>query len=310
MALGLCVPLNTAAADPEPSMSELKAEVEKLHNQIESYTEQYNGLRVRLEQAKRAARVAQQNYTRAEKELQARRQKVADLAYSSYMNSGVDPAVPFVTSSDPRSYLDSAATLHTLRESRSEELAEVNRAKQTAERARASAEERARSVEKLVADIEAKKSKITKLVAKSESKLFDKAIAKAKSGKGGKVDIPIFGNSKAAIATRYALTQQGKPYVWGAEGPNSYDCSGLVMWAYEKVGISLPHYTGDQWTAGPHVSRSEMRAGDLVFFYNDLHHVGIYLGNGMMVHAPQTGDVVKVAPIAGRPFAGAVRIAD
>jgi cell wall-associated NlpC family hydrolase len=82
------------------------------------------------------------------------------------------------------------------------------------------------------------------------------------------------------------------------------------MAAYQKVGISLPHYTGSQWTAGRHISREEMRPGDLVFFYSDLHHVGIYLGGGMMVHAPQTGDVVRIASIANRPFAGAVRIAD
>ena len=120
----------------------------------------------------------------------------------------------------------------------------------------------------------------------------------------------MIGAGKAATAARWALTQQLKPYVWGAEGPTSYDCSGLVMAAYQRVGISLPHYTGDQWTAGRHISKEELRAGDLVFFYGDLHHVGIYIGGGMMVHAPQTGDVVRIASIARRPFAGAVRIAD
>ncbi|MCQ0018238.1 C40 family peptidase [Actinomadura madurae] len=101
----------------------------------------------------------------------------------------------------------------------------------------------------------------------------------------------------------------GRPYVWGAAGPSTFDCSGLTMWAYKQVGINLPHYTGSQWNAGTHVSRSQLQAGDLVFFYSDLHHMGMYVGDGKMLHAPQTGDVVKIAPMAGRPFAGGVRVA-
>ncbi|WSG19595.1 C40 family peptidase [Nonomuraea sp. NBC_01738] len=181
-----------------------------------------------------------------------------------------------------------------------------------AERARAGAKTRIAEVQKLVDDLEAKRDKISKLVTKVESNLFKRAIGEA--GRPGtravKVDLPIVGSGKAAAAARWALTQQLKPYVWGAEGPSSFDCSGLVMAAYQRVGISLPHYTGDQWTAGTHVSREELRPGDLVFFYSDLHHVGIYIGGGMMVHAPQTGDVVRIAPIGRRPWAGAVRIAD
>jgi cell wall-associated NlpC family hydrolase len=80
------------------------------------------------------------------------------------------------------------------------------------------------------------------------------------------------------------------------------------MWAYKQVGITLPHYTGSQWNSGTHVARSQLRPGDLVFFYSDLHHVGMYVGGGNMINAPQTGDVVRIVPLAGRPYAGAVRI--
>src|SRR5262249_23441024 len=109
------------------------------------------------------------------------------------------------------------------------------------------------------------------------------------------------GSSKAVEALHWALKQLGKPYVWGAAGPNTFDCSGLTMWAYGKVGISLPHFTGSQWNSGTHVTRSQLQPGDLVFFYSDEHHMGMYIGNGMMVHAPHTGDVVRIAPLAGRP---------
>jgi cell wall-associated NlpC family hydrolase len=118
------------------------------------------------------------------------------------------------------------------------------------------------------------------------------------------------------------LGQLGVPYSWGGgdvSGPTygsqqgrnikGFDCSGLTRYAYGKVGIMLPHYTGDQIKAGVRVSESQLKPGDLVFFYSDLHHMGMYIGGGKMVHAPQTGDVVKISPIAGRPFAGGARVA-
>ena len=101
----------------------------------------------------------------------------------------------------------------------------------------------------------------------------------------------------------------GRPYVWGAAGPDSYDCSGLVLWAFAQEGISLPHYTGDQWNSGMHVSRADLEPGDLVFFFADISHVGIYIGNGLMVDAPSTGQVVQVQPVFWDSFVGAVRIA-
>lgn len=116
------------------------------------------------------------------------------------------------------------------------------------------------------------------------------------------------GSSKVQTVIAAAMSKLGVPYVWGGAGPNSFDCSGLTQWAYAKVGISIGHYTGSQWNEGRHVSQSELQPGDLVFFYPDHHHVGIYLGGGMMVHAPQTGDVVKVSPLAGRAYSGAVRL--
>ncbi len=119
---------------------------------------------------------------------------------------------------------------------------------------------------------------------------------------------PVGGSSKAQTAIAAAMSKLGTPYVWGGSGPSSFDCSGLTQWAYAKAGISLAHYTGAQWNQGRHVAQSELQPGDLVFFYPDHHHVGIYLGNGMMVHAPQTGDVVKVSPLAGRAYSGAVRL--
>jgi peptidoglycan DL-endopeptidase RipA len=114
-------------------------------------------------------------------------------------------------------------------------------------------------------------------------------------------------------AVQAAESQIGKPYEWGAAGPDSYDCSGLVMWAYAQVGVSLDHYTGYQWNEGAHIPTSSLRPGDLVFFATDtndpntIHHVGMYIGNGSMVEAPYTGANVRISPAFRPDLIGAVR---
>ncbi len=116
------------------------------------------------------------------------------------------------------------------------------------------------------------------------------------------------------IAANWALTQLGKPYQWGGAGPDTYDCSGLTMDAWAKAGVQLAHWTGYQWQSGPHVPLDQLQRGDLVFYATDnsdpntIHHVGIYIGNGMMVDAPYTGAFVRIDSIyqPGTPI-GAVR---
>jgi peptidoglycan DL-endopeptidase CwlO len=114
--------------------------------------------------------------------------------------------------------------------------------------------------------------------------------------------VPVAGGSGTAqTAVRTALAQVGDPYVWGAAGPNAFDCSGLVQYAYAAAGISLPHSSAMQATMGTPVSRSALRPGDLLFFYSPVSHVGIYIGNGQMVHAATSGSPVKVASVDYMP---------
>lgn len=305
-------PVVSATADPQPGLNQLKKQVESLYTEIEALTEQYNGQRVRLSQAKRSAEIARKTLAKSRADLESRRETAGLLAQNDYMMGSPGSAFTLLNSGDPEGYLDRAATSYALQMEKSVEVAQVNLAIKNAERAEAGAKAREAEVNKLVHGLDDRRDKIRKLVARTESDLYRKATNEVNSmgGRRFKLAIPIIGDGKAAQAARWAMTQQLKPYVWGAAGPNTYDCSGLVMRAYQQVGISLPHYTGDQWTAGTHIAREDIRPGDLVFFYSDLHHVGIYIGGGMMIHAPQTGDVVHVSKIAGRPFAGAVRIAD
>ncbi|MCL2554871.1 MAG: C40 family peptidase, partial [Actinomycetia bacterium] len=114
-------------------------------------------------------------------------------------------------------------------------------------------------------------------------------------------------SSVADQAIAFARKQIGKPYVWGATGPDSFDCSGLTQAAYKAAGITLPRTTWDQVNVGTRVSEANLQPGDLIFFYSDISHVGMYIGNGEMIHAPHTGTVVKIAPITEMPFYGAVR---
>jgi cell wall-associated NlpC family hydrolase len=146
------------------------------------------------------------------------------------------------------------------------------------------------------------------------------AAAAAASSAQGSTTAPSWASSSGASATQgdvaanWALTQLGKPYQWGAAGPDTYDCSGLTMMAWARAGVSLLHYTGYQWEEGPHVPLDQLQRGDLLFYATDnsdpatIHHVGIYIGNGMMVDAPFTGADVRIDSIyqPGTPI-GAVR---
>jgi cell wall-associated NlpC family hydrolase len=118
----------------------------------------------------------------------------------------------------------------------------------------------------------------------------------------------IAGWSVDAVALRHALTQQGKPYVWGATGPNSYDCSGLVQWAFKQAGRVLPRTAEMQSAVGTPVARDQLQTGDLVFFYTPVSHVGIYVGGGKILNASTTGQPVKISSMAGMPFHNARRI--
>jgi len=164
---------------------------------------------------------------------------------------------------------------------------------------------------KLTSDIQAKKKSLDDQVAelKKTEPLLSASDKKARQDTGADVPTDIKAPGPAAQqALDAALSQRGKPYEWGATGPSSYDCSGLMLWAYKQAGITLPRSSRDQSTYGTPVARSQLQPGDLVFYYTPVSHVGMYIGNGLMVHAPTTGDVVKISPLQSQ-YVGARRVA-
>lgn len=164
----------------------------------------------------------------------------------------------------------------------------------------------AREIAALARSVDRERAR-TDAPAGAEAKTIGGLGVPATLGLGGAAGL-VPGAAMRATAMNAALSKLGVPYVWGAAGPKAFDCSGLVLWAFNKVGISLPHSSKAQSRMGKPVSKGELRPGDLVFFYTPVSHVGIYLGNGKVVHASEPGKPVKVSPMNRMPFHNARRL--
>jgi cell wall-associated NlpC family hydrolase len=299
---------SAAPRQPAPDLKALIAKAHVLSNQINQLDEQYNGLRIQLSQARTQAKVAQRTYAQDVVQLSAGRLGIGQLAAQSYMNNGLDTTFSLLTSSNAQNMISRAAIMQQLQTQNSDRVDQMVAAVTAAQRAKASAQQQGQIASRLAAAMAVKRQAAQKKINLLNSKVFAKAMAVFKqTGNYPNIDIPT-ANTIGAQALRFALTKRGDPYVWGAAGPSSFDCSGLVLWAYAQVGISLPHFTGDQWNMGVHVARADLQPGDLVFFYPDIGHVGLYIGNGLMVDAPNFGETVQVEPVMWDVYVGAVRI--
>lgn len=293
----------------QPTLSTLVAEARQLSNQVDSLGQQYDGLRIQITNAKTEERLAKLAASRAAKALTGSQKAVAQLAAMGYMNQGLDPTLQLLTSGNPQQFLNQASVVQELDNQAGERLTALQRAQLASARAQATAKEEIATVEHLQAEINSKVSAIHAKLDVLNSAAMSRAMAIfQQTGSYPNVVLPE-ATTVGTVALRAALTRRGDPYVWGAAGPSEFDCSGLVVWAFAQEGISLPHYTGSLWNAGLHVSRADLEPGDLVFFFPDISHVGIYLGNGLMVDAPSTGQVVQVQPVFWNAYVGAVRIA-
>jgi peptidoglycan DL-endopeptidase CwlO len=313
VATALAVVLPGSASDaqtvqPRPSLNALVAEATQLSNEVDSLGQQYDGLRIQISHAETEERLAKLAASRAAKALTGSQQAVAQLAAMGYMNQGLDPTLQMITSGDPEQFLNQAATVQELDNQAGMRLSTLQKAQLAAARAQATAKEQIATVNQLQTEINSRVSAIQAKLAILNSSEMSQALAIFQQTGQYPDFTPPTGDSIEAIALRYALTRRGDPYVWAAAGPDEFDCSGLVVWAYAQEGISLPHYTGSLWDEGMHVSREDLEPGDLVFFFPDISHVGIYIGDGLMVDAPSTGQVVQVQAVFWDEYVGAVRI--
>jgi cell wall-associated NlpC family hydrolase len=297
-----------APTQPMPGLKAMIAQAKALSAEVSNLNQQYDGLRLQLTQAHTEAQVAQRTYGEDLARLGSGKLAVGQLAAQSYMTGGMSSPMALLTSSTPQTLISKAAFMQELQAENGDRVGQLAVAVAAARRAQETAAQQTKLAKKLAGEMAAKRREAQAKINLLNSAVFKKAMAVFNStGNFPNIPLPTT-NTIGAQALRFALTRRGDPYVWGAAGPSAFDCSGLVLWAYAQVGISLPHFTGAQWTMGVHVSRSQLQPGDLVFFYADIGHVGLYIGNGLMVDAPDFGETVQVQPVMWNVYVGAVRI--
>jgi cell wall-associated NlpC family hydrolase len=220
----------------------------------------------------------------------------------------------FFTSRSPKDFADQMALMDYVSGKKGQKIDQLGSVKAAAGKAQAEAQAKLtarKNTEKTIAARAADLKKRGTTLASLQTRLCpaDDPVTQAVRASRGVERLPMGPASaaaKKAVAT--ALAQIGDPYVWAASGPNSFDCSGLTSFAWASAGVGLPHSSAAQYGVGTKISRDQVRAGDLVFFYLPIHHVGIAINNSQMVHASTYGVPVGIAPIDSSPFVGATRI--
>jgi len=309
--LALVIPGGSSAAlttEPKPDLTTLVSQAKQLEFQINALSEQYDGLRLQLTRAQADAKIAEAAASRGATALAVGQQAIAQLAAENYMNSGLDPTLQALTIGNPAQFLGQASAIAELDQSTGARVNTLSSEENQALRDKETADQQITAVQALEAQMNVKQKAIQAKIDVVNSAAMKQAMAVfTRTGQYPNISIPT-ANTVGAQALQAAITREGDPYVWGAAGPSAFDCSGLVVWAYAQEGISLPHYTGSLWNSGVHVARADLEPGDLVFFFADISHVGIYIGNGLMIDAPDFGQDVEVQAVYWSSYVGAVRI--
>jgi len=306
------VPANLAQADPKPSLAEVQRRVDALNAKVDVVVEDYEQSKIALAAASRRAAVAKARVKAAQAQLDAIRKSMSSVAAAAYRSGGADQFVTLVSTSTPQTFLDRASSLDRIAAGQSAQLAAARVARH-----------RLNVVQGDLVREEAAKTRVAKALAKSKSTIQSALAEQQRLLSGLKADErrrleamrraaaaerasrsrsyatyngPASG--RAGVAVREAYRKLGSPYQWGAAGPSRFDCSGLTMWVWGKAGVSLPHSSQAQYSGGRHVSRGNLQPGDLVFYGSPIHHVGIYIGGGRILHAPHTGSWVRVSKLS------------
>ncbi|MEO3871472.1 C40 family peptidase [Nonomuraea sp. B12E4] len=312
LAIGLVLlPTGPAGADPKPTIGQAKAKLDKLNHQADKVVDRFNTANERYKKAKTSYTELNDSYKRKLATVADLRAQVINMAVETYtMGNDVTSWPGLVGTTDPQNRLAGLALAEQLSRERAQKLAAFDRANRGLKADRDKAQKALQSADKERDSVEKERSEVLKLIVQQKKLL--KKLGAYNQGNPNSTGIQYTGpaSGNAAAVLRFAFAQVGKPYVFGGTGPGGYDCSGLTQAAWRAAGVSLPRTTWQQWAWGASrkVSLSSLRPGDLIFS-EGLGHVSIYAGNGKIVHAPQTGDVVKVVPLSGnaRSIVGAVR---
>ena len=309
------------SADPPLTVEQVQAQVDALNQEAAVAAERYNDARLRLDDVQARLASAQERAGTQEARVAVARQNLSAFASATYRFGGIDPTVQFFTSSNPEQFLASSASLSQLSNRQAASLRNVisERALLAQDNALATEQFEDLSVakaelESLKNDVEEKLGEAKHLLDRLQAADRARVLAAQRGSRDAETERqPLeyytgIASGPAAEAIAFAYAQLGDRYVYGAAGPNSWDCSGLTMGAWAAAGVSLPHSSRAQYSSGRKVSRSELQPGDLVFFYSPISHVGIYVGDGQMIHASNPSKPVAMVSIdSSGPYAGAVR---
>src|SRR5215218_5034753 len=277
-ALGLAFAPAPAGAEEPSTAADAAALVAARGHELEVLTEEFNEAREQLAGQQAAAQAAAAAVTEAQTAVTAAQDSVVGVARSAFTGDTMGSFQALMTSDSADEFVNRVTLLQAVAGHQGELLETAVVAGEVAAQAQIVADRAAAAAHGAGEDGRASRTEREEPAAASSA------------------PVAVSGGSLQAVVDR-ALAQRGKPYVWAASGPGSFDCSGLVQYAFQAAGISLPHSSRMQSQMGTPVSRAEARAGDLVAFYSPVSHIGIYLGNGQMVHAPTSGDVVKIASV-------------
>ncbi|MFG2722271.1 NlpC/P60 family protein [Streptomyces sp. NPDC048416] len=310
-------------AEPKLTPAQVKAKVDQLYHDAEIATEAYDGTKEQADAAERSLNGLRDEAARRTAQLNTARNALGSLAAAQYRSGTITPGLQLILSADPTRYLDDAAiaeragdrTAATVAGVR-KQLAELDRLHSRADSKLTELRGRQSTLRRQKSDIQSRiaaaEALLAQLTAPERAAYEQPAAAPAdarasRSSDTAREPLAAAPSSRAAAAVAFAYSALGKPYVWGATGPSSFDCSGLTQAAWRSAGVQLPRTTYTQINTGSRVTRSQLAPGDLVFFYSGISHVGLYIGGGKMIHAPHPGAPVRVASIDEMPFAGAAR---
>ncbi|MFF5448233.1 NlpC/P60 family protein [Streptomyces sp. NPDC012888] len=319
----------TAFAVPAPvpgakSLEQVRKEIEELHRQAGAATDAYNQAETETKrQSDQIVSLAKQ-IAAGQDRITVLKNRVGAAARAQYRSGGLPPGARLVMSSDPAQFLDGADRLRQGEKATADVLTELNRTQADLQQYAKDATAHWQGLEANRLKQEAAKKKIeekikaaeeleSKLEAEEKARLLQlerEAQYRAQKdwlNSGGMKDVKGAATEAGKLAVRYATAQIGKPYVWGAEGPDSFDCSGLTSQAWLAAGRHIPRTSQEQLRLLPKVPLKDMRPGDLIIYYDDASHVAMYVGDGAMVHAPRSGRDVTIAGAGSMPIKAVVR---
>jgi peptidoglycan DL-endopeptidase CwlO len=296
----------SSVAHAAPSPSAVEAQIDKRWNELEPVIEQYNNVHNTLLKNRAQQRSLSARLTPLQRQVDAAMSQVRGLATDAYMQGAPSALDAMIITGSPTGLTDKLTYLDQLARHQREQVAGVAKLRDELAGAKADLDVVTESVANRDADLAKRRADIEKEIKNlQQMRIQAYGSADANDGPYRLGPCPVtYTNDRGGRAAQKACDLIGKPYVFGSEGPDSYDCSGLTKEAWGSVGVHLEHYTKDQWNSTTPISKADLRPGDLVFYYSDVHHMAIYIGGGMVVHAPHTGDFVREATIDRGPIAG------